>query len=84
MYSIYDNGVKVFHPPFYKPTKVQALRDFETLVNDQKSALHEYPEDFDLYYLGDYDDNTGKITTVASPEHIQKAKLLKKDAEKNA
>ncbi len=33
----------------------------------------KYPEDYDLYYIGEYDDQTGKIESLQSPQHVVKA-----------
>ncbi|AZL82793.1 nonstructural protein [Apis mellifera associated microvirus 27] len=77
MYSICDTKAEIFHPPFFKKTHGEAERDFQSIVNEPKSTLHNHPEDFDLYYLGTYDDTTGKINPVPTPEHIVKAAFLK-------
>lgn len=73
MFSIYDAAAEIFHPPFYKPTAGVAERDFEELCQDPKSTLNKRPEHFDLFYIGDYDDSTGKMTTLATPQHQIKA-----------
>jgi len=73
IYSIRDSKSEVYNQPFYKKTHGEAERDFRSLVNDEKSTINKYPEDFDLYYLGDYDDNTGKLQTNDSPQHVIKA-----------
>lgn len=76
-FSIRDAKGEVFHPPFYKKTHGEAERDFKTLVNDHKSSVSKFPEDYDLYYLGEYDDNTGKFAPLDTPSHVQKAISLK-------
>ena len=73
MYSIYDQKAGVFNNPFYKTTHGEAERDFTTAVNDEKTTLNQYPTDFDLYYLGDYNDQDGKFTTLDTPQHVVKA-----------
>lgn len=78
MYSIRDSKAEVFNLPFYKKTPGEAQRDFETLVNDGKSTVNQYPSDFDLYEIGHYDDNTGKVVPHDTPTHVVKAiQLLK-------
>lgn len=77
IYSIRDSKSEVFNTPFYQKSHGEAERNFRTLVNDGKSTINQYPEDFDLYYLGDYDDNTGKIQVLETPQHIIKAVQLK-------
>lgn len=73
MFSIRDAKGEIFHPPFYKKTHGEAERDFAQLVQDDKSMAHKFPEDFDLYYLGTYDDGTGKMIPLDTPQHLQKA-----------
>lgn len=73
IYSIRDAKGEIFNQPFYKKTHGEAERDFQTLCKDEKSMPHQYPEDFDLYFLGHYDDQTGKIQSLDTPQHITKA-----------
>lgn len=78
VYSIRDSKAEVFNVPFYKKTHGEAERDFATLVNDEKSMLAKYPDDYDLYFLGKYDDCTGKLDSLDTPQHIVKAVQLVK------
>lgn len=73
VYSIRDAKAEIFRFPFFKLTHGEAERDFKTLVNDQTSQVNKYPEDYDLYYLGEYDDNSGKLVALDTPQHIVKA-----------
>lgn len=73
IYSIRDSKAEYFTQPFFKKTHGEAERDFTQLVNDEKSNLHAFPEDFDLYYLGDYDTSSGKMIPIDTPQHIIKA-----------
>lgn len=77
VYSIRDAKVSAFNMPFYKHTHGEAERDFHTLTKDEKSTVHQYPEDFDLYYLGTYDNITGQFQSLDSPQHIVKAAVIK-------
>lgn len=79
MYSVRDSKGEIFNVPFYKKTHGEAERDFATLTRDEKSQINMYPEDYDLYYIGEYDDSTGKIKSLETPQHIVKAiQLVKK------
>lgn len=73
VYSIRDSKGEIFNSPFYKKTHGEAERDFTTLVRDEKSMPGQYPQDFDLYYLGTYDDVKGIFNTLDTPQHITKA-----------
>lgn len=77
VYSIRDAKAEVFNTPFYQKTHGEAERSFQQLVNDEKSTVHKFSEDFDLYYLGQYDDQTGKFESLDTPQHMQKAIAFK-------
>lgn len=83
MYSIRDTKTETYQPPWCKSTHGEAEREFRTVCNDKNSRLNMYPEDFDLYYLGEYDDVSGKMKCEDSPQHIIKAVqcINKKDLE---
>lgn len=73
MYSIRDAKGEIYHPPFFKNTHGEAERDFTQLVRDPKTQPGQFPEDFDLYHLGTYDNQTGKLASLDSPQHMIKA-----------
>ena len=77
LFSIRDQKSEAFGTPFYQATHGEAERNFRTLVNDNKSTVSQYPDDFDLYYLGTFDDNTGKVQTLDTPQHVIKAVQVK-------
>lgn len=79
MYSIRDGQTEMFNKPWYAVTDGDAHRQFASLVNDPKAeAIYEHPQDFDLYFVGTYDDNTGKLTPLDTPQHVIKAVQLKR------
>lgn len=73
VYSIRDAKAEVFNTPFFQKTHGEAERSFRQLCNDEKSTVATFPEDYDLYYLGEYDDNTGKMSSLDTPQHVIKA-----------
>lgn len=76
-FSIRDTKAEVFNTPFFQKTHGEAERAFKRLTADQQSMIAQYPEDYDLYYIGEYDDQTGKLITIDSPQHLVKAVQLK-------
>lgn len=80
-YSIRDSKGEVFNVPFFKRSHGEAERDFTTLVNDPQSQVSKFPEDYDLWYLGVYDDLTGKFSAEASPQHVVKAVTVKQSVQ---
>ena len=45
-----------------------ALRAFEGLVNDDKTLINSYPEDFSLHYVGNLGDSDGRYYIDSSEE----------------
>ena len=63
VYSIYDRTAQVFNTPFFQHNDGMAIRAFQDNVNSQDSVINKHPEQFSLHCLGEYDDQTGTITT---------------------
>lgn len=62
--SIYDLKACVFHRPICAVNTGAAMRDFGDATKDEKSILCTHPEDFQLYEIGEFDDNTGLVTSL--------------------
>lgn len=77
MFSIRDSKSEIFHPPRFNNTHGEAERDFKRAANDPQTNICAFPEDFDLYFIGEYDLSTGKMTPVDTPQHVIKAIALK-------
>lgn len=74
-YSIRDLKAGAFNPPFFKMTPGEAQRDMQTAVNDPKTTIHQYPEDFQLWHIGSYCDQTGAFKPQ-DPKHLVDAVQL--------
>jgi hypothetical protein len=70
LFTIRDSKSEVFNAPFAQATHAEAERSFARAAADPKTTIHQYPEDFDLWYLGDFDENSGKLLPCDSPQHI--------------
>lgn len=78
IFSIFDSKAKFYGPIFMKDQVGEAERDFSIAVNDPKSGLlHQFPEDFDLFWLGEYDNQTGACTSLTAPQHVVKGASLR-------
>lgn len=76
-FSIRDQKAEVFNTPFFQKTHGEAERAFRELLSDPKSMPSKYPDDYDLYFIGTYNDQTGVITPLDTPQHLAKAVTLK-------
>ena len=72
IYTIRDSKGEIYHTPFFQNTHGEAERSFRTAVNDPQTSIYKYPEDYSLWYMGEYDDNTGLFKTKP-PEHMIQA-----------
>lgn len=67
IYAVHDNKVKAYGTPFFQITDGQAIRAFQDNVNSTtESQITKHPEDFTLFKLGEYDDQTGIINHPSS------------------
>nr|QJB20094.1 MAG: nonstructural protein [Microvirus sp.] len=73
IFTIRDSKGECYNTPFFQKTTGEAERSFRELVNDQKSMVSKYPDDFDLYMVGEYNDQTGVIEPMDTPLHLVKA-----------
>lgn len=70
-YSIYDKKVRKFGPIMTLQTHGAAERMFLNTIKDGQGNIGMHPKDFDLYYVADFCDDTGKpIPTEHGPEEI--------------
>ena len=70
-----DRAAEVFNRPFFVPHRNVAIRDFTDEVNRAAvdNQLNKHPDDFDLYLLGEFNDNTGEFS-ISSPQVLVRAK----------
>lgn len=59
MFSIRDRAVEAFNTPFFMLTKAEAIRALTNLVKDPETKVSHNPQDYDLYYLGVWDNISG-------------------------
>lgn len=70
--SVRDRTADAFGQPFYTASRGGAIRSFADEVNrlDPQNMLSKHPEDFDLFELGTFDDNTAQFNLLEAPRQI--------------
>jgi hypothetical protein len=59
VFVIYDTKAQSYNKPIFSPTLETLKRNYVELVQSgDKSLIVTYPQDFELYCLGTYDDMT--------------------------
>lgn len=61
VFSIYDQKAAAYLPPFVLPRAEMAQRSFETAINSDTHQFGEHPEDYTLFELGIWDDETAQF-----------------------
>lgn len=59
--AVRDITANVYANPFASHNPNTALRDFAHACKDSSSALFKNPEDYQLYKIADYDDDSGEM-----------------------
>lgn len=74
--SVKDRAADVFNRPFFVPHRNVAIRDFTDEVNRSAAdnQLNKHPDDFDLYLLGQFDDNNGTFIVEEAPMVLVRGK----------
>lgn len=72
VYSIFDVKGGVYNTPFFQKEDGLAARAFADLANDPNTTVNRHPEDFSLFRIAEFDDNSGKIRSEM-PVHIANA-----------
>lgn len=58
VFSVYDAKVEAYCQPFFMGSKGQAHRSWVDVVNDPTTQFHKHPEDFTLFEIGEWDEDT--------------------------
>lgn len=80
-FSIKDTKVGIFNAPWFQPSHGEAERSFMKLANNQNSDISSYPQDFDLYHIGSYDDETSQLSNEQVPTLVMKGVDAKRKSE---
>lgn len=78
MYSLKDVKVGAFNRPMFVQNRAVVERAVGDAMADPNQMLSVHPEDYQLWYLGEFDDVSGNVTPVA-PEFMCNVVDLKGD-----
>lgn len=70
VFAVYDEKAKAFGQLGCCLHDGQAMRDFTDQICSPQSHLSKHPEDYKLYCLGEYDDNSGVLVSFPQPEFL--------------
>lgn len=79
--SVYDNAAKAYNNPMPVPAKGIAIRGFMDEANrpDQQNTLYQHPEDFTLYCIGEFDNESGEVKNYNTHEVLMQGRNAKRE-----
>jgi len=77
--TVKDRAAEAYGRPMFVPSTGVALRSFSDEINRNSAdnQLYNHPDDFDLYDLGIFDDNTGLFELHDQPKLLSLGKQVK-------
>lgn len=69
--AVFDKCANTFGRPFYAPNTPAATRSLRSEVNNpQAGTIYTDPQDFALYELGSFDDQSGTFNLLQPPANV--------------
>lgn len=76
--SIFDVKVSAFQRPSFSPTVPAFVRACQDEVNRPDSEMGKHPEDYQIFKIGEFDDESGLLVPLTPPDMIVVAVNLKR------
>lgn len=67
IFSILDVKAKAYLQPVFFANRDVAIRSCQSMLKSKDNQFVEYPEDYSLYELGEFDSMTGVIIAHSVP-----------------
>lgn len=68
--AVRDRALDSFMNPFVCPALGMGLRSFQDEVNNPDSPMSKHPEDYDLFQLGTYEPESGRLLPLDRPHQL--------------
>lgn len=60
-YAVYDAKISDFHLAIFDIKDEGAMRQFSDHVNNSETKWNKHPEDYSLWYVGEFDSTKGSL-----------------------
>lgn len=79
MCAVRDRAADAYARPMFVPSVGIAIRSFSDEINRnaEDNQMNKHADDFDLYELGEYDDETAKFIILDTPKQLAIGKQVK-------
>lgn len=62
IFTVFDSAAHRYLETFNAPSVEYAIREFRRAVNTEKHQFSQFPEDYTLFHVGEFDQEEGTIT----------------------
>lgn len=76
VYSVFDSKAGAYLQPFFAVNRGVAIRSFSAAVADEGHVFHANAEDFSLFELGEFCQESGALIPYGAPEHVTSAHVV--------
>lgn len=76
IFAIYDRKAGTYGQPFALQSRGVALRTLQSWVSDPASFFAKFPDDFELYEIGEFNQMDGSIVSM-KPDFVGRAADVK-------
>lgn len=71
--AIFDTQMKAYMRPFFVQAVGAAVRNFGDEVGNKESPMNRHPEDYLLFELGHFSEESGQLVSLDVPRLIARA-----------
>lgn len=71
--TVYDTKAETYFQPFFARTRAEALRSFKQAANQEGHTFNNFPGDFHLFIVAEWDEDTGGFTNLDAPASLGSA-----------
>lgn len=73
MYCIHDSKARAYLAPFFYREDGEAQRAFSAAARAEDHNFHIFAEDYTLFHVGSFDQDTAQVTPLVPPNCIARA-----------
>lgn len=67
MYTIFDKKMSTYLRPMFVPSIVEIQRNLINVLKDPKSLIAQFPTDYEIYYIGEWDEGRCEFKLEEKP-----------------
>lgn len=67
---VYDKKIGMFDNPFVCRHQNEAVREWNIVSSDTNTKYGKNPEDFELFWIGEFDEKMGTFESLQPHEHL--------------